>query len=231
MTSDQTPPTTPLPAAVAALADELFNRRPDLASARPGLIDAYLALVETFNSAGVLYICGNGGSFADALHIKGELAKGFRKSRPLSDPVLTERLNQTPLGTQLLDNLQSGLPVIVLGESHSLRSAYANDRDPDLTYAQELHSFAAHLKTGALLAISTSGTATNVIAAACLAQAYGLTTIAFTGSTGGPLAQIANIDWRVPGAGTPAIQENQLPLYHALCAMLEAYFFDDPDSA
>ena len=222
MTPDQTPPTAGLPSAVETLANDLFARRPDLTSARDGLIKTYIALVDTFDSRGILYICGNGGSFADAVHIKGELAKSFRKPRPINDPALCDRLAQTPLGDQLSDNLEAGLPVIVLGESHSLRSAYANDRDPDLIYAQELYSFAAHIKPGVLLAISTSGTAGNVIAAACLAQAHGLTTIAFTGSTGGSLAQIADIDWRVPGSGTPEIQENQVPLYHTLCLMLEA---------
>jgi len=113
----------------------------------------------------------------------------------------------------------------VLGESHGLRSAFENDRDPRFSYAQELNSFVPYIKTGVLMGISTSGNAQNVTAAMTLAGAYGLTTISFTGPDGGQLAKLADIPWRVPGENTPEIQENQLPLYHGLCMMIEQHFF------
>jgi D-sedoheptulose 7-phosphate isomerase len=114
----------------------------------------------------------------------------------------------------------------VLGESHSIRSAYTNDRDPRFIYAQELNAFASNISPGVLLGISTSGSATNVIAAATLAKAYQFTTIAFTGPDGGTLAAMSDIAIRTPAApaATWRVQENQQCLYHALCLMLEAHF-------
>lgn len=217
---------TPLPQDVAGIAKELFDRHGDLATARPALIDSFWAIVEVFENHGILYICGNGGSFADAMHIKGELAKSFSTPRPIADPDVLDRLKQLELGPGLIDDLEEALPVVVLGESHSLRSAYANDRNPQYIYAQELNAFAAHIRPGILLGISTSGNAANVIAAVTLARAYQLTTIAFTGPDGGRLVELADIPLRTPSdpATTWRIQENQQPLYHGLCLMLEAYF-------
>jgi D-sedoheptulose 7-phosphate isomerase len=192
---------------------------------KPGLNEVYEVLVDIFARGGILYLCGNGGSFADAMHIKGELAKSFVKPRPVNDSNLTDKLKKSDMGKRLRENLERGLPVVVLGESHSLRSAYENDREGVFSYAQELNAFAERIKPGALLGISTSGNANNVIAAMTLAKAYGLVTISFTGPDGGQMAQIADIAWRAPGENTPEIQENQVPLYHALCKMIEAHFF------
>jgi D-sedoheptulose 7-phosphate isomerase len=229
----------PLPDKVNKVMEQILSRYPLLVSAREGLLRAYQAIASAFNQNGILYLCGNGGSFADAMHIKGELAKRFEASRPIRDPELIALLNQSDIGKQLIANLESGFPVIVLGESHSLRSAYENDREPTLVYAQELYSFTplhnrrqhAHASVGiapvpgVLMGISTSGNAGNVIAALTLAQAMQLTTISFTGPQGGALAELADIDWRVPGNSTAEIQENQVPLYHALCRMIETHFF------
>jgi len=214
-----------LPDGVAEIVDGLFAERPDLLGGRDGLIKAYRTIVETATAGGILYVCGNGGSFADAMHIKGELAKSFARSRPIKNAMILERLSETELGKVLADELEQGLPVIVLGESHSLRSAYANDRNGTYAYAQELNAFVSHINHGVLLGISTSGNAENVVAATVLAKAYGVTTISFTGPRGGALAQAADVDWRVPGVDTPGIQENQVVLYHGLCKMIEVDMF------
>jgi D-sedoheptulose 7-phosphate isomerase len=238
----------PLPDTIQVILENVFTRYPSLVSAREGLARTYHAIVSVFEQHGMLYLCGNGGSFADAMHIKGELAKSFEISRPIHDPELISRLNQSEMGKRLLANLECGFPVIVLGESHSLRSAYENDRDPVLAYAQELYSFAwlhnqnqpAHAGNardsncvgmapmpGVLLGISTSGNAENVIAAMTLAKEKQITTISFTGPAGGALTEMADIDWRVPGGTTAEIQENQAPLYHTLCRMMETRFFNE----
>jgi len=216
---------TPPPPFVQVVLDTLFKRLPHLAAAREKLIHTYGVIGDAFERGEILYLCGNGGSFADALHIKGELAKSFEQSRPIRDPDIISRLQGSSEGIILLDKLEVGLPVIVLGESHSLRSAFANDRDAALIYAQELNSFAPFVKGGIVLGISTSGSARNVLAALKLAQAYGMATISFTGPDGGKLAQIADVALKVPGESTAQIQENQQPLYHALCRMLELRFF------
>ena len=94
-----------------------------------------------FEAGGIFYLCGNGGSFADAVHIKGELAKGFECLRPITNSEIIGRLQKSDPGPELVKQLEQGLPVIVLGESHSLRSAYENDREGRFSYAQELNSF------------------------------------------------------------------------------------------
>ncbi|MCP4708726.1 MAG: SIS domain-containing protein [Planctomycetes bacterium] len=218
-------PTTPLPNKVQDIVDELFGRRIDLKPACAGLIQTYHTLAELFGSGGILYLCGNGGSFADAVHIKGELAKSFEKPHPISSAEVLADLQKSELGRELAGELEQGFPVIVLGESHSLRSAFANDTLSQFCYAQELYAFAAHIKCGVLIGISTSGNSRNVNAAMTLAKAYRFKTIGFTGPAGGEIARQADISWQVPGGSTAEIQENQAPLYHSLCRMIETHFF------
>jgi D-sedoheptulose 7-phosphate isomerase len=79
-----------------------------------------------------------------------------------------------------------------------------------------------------LLAISTSGMAKNVIAAARVAKWRGLTTIALSGNDGGELATICDVAILAPGATTAQIQEYHLPIYHALCAAVETALFRIP---
>lgn len=210
---------------VRVLVERLLERRADLGEACEGLVGAYEVLVQTFEAGGILYVCGNGGSFADAVHIKGELGKRFERARPLTDEGVRARMAEAGLAAESIGRLEGGLPVVVLGESQSLRSAYENDQEASLAYAQELNAFAARLGQGVLLGISTSGNAANVVAAAMVAKAYGLGTISFTGPTGGRLAEVATVDWRAPGASTAEIQENMAVLYHALCRMVEVRFF------
>jgi len=215
----------PLPASAHIVEAEFFQRRPDLLNIRDSLLSACRMMLDNFQRGGMVYLCGNGGSFADALHIKSELAKSFERPRPLRDAHVRAALENTDIGRRLADALEEGLPVVVLGDSHGLRSAYANDRDPEFIYAQELNSFAAHIQPGILLALSTSGNAHNVLAAATLARARGLLVISLTGPDGGELAPLADIALRVPGESPAAIQENHLPLYHTLCRMVEAAIF------
>jgi len=217
-----------LPEAVRAVFDRVVEQNEHLRPSCDGLLASYEAIVKAFEDSGILYLCGNGGSFADAMHIKGELAKSFVLPRPIVNKMVLAKLSCTEMGKRLADSVEMALPVVVLGESHSLRSAYANDRDGVLAYAQELNSFAGRIKNGVLMGISTSGNAENVLAAMTLARAYGLTTISFTGPGGGKMAELADIVWKSPGESTPEVQESQLPLYHALCLMVEAFFFGTP---
>ncbi|MBN1764808.1 MAG: SIS domain-containing protein [Sedimentisphaerales bacterium] len=215
----------PLPDDLEIIVTQVCNRFEHLKVSAEGLRSACRAITETIDAGGMIYLCGNGGSFADAMHIKGELAKSFCQPRPLTDKKVIANLQATEIGQKLIGLLEQGLPVIVLGESHSLRSAFENDCDAELSYAQELNAFAGHIPGGLLFGISTSGNARNVIAAMTLARAYGMTTVSFTGQDGGRIAKLADIAWRVPGYTTHEIQENQIPLYHALCLMVELYFF------
>ena len=187
------------------------------------LQSAICALSRCFRSGGTLFLCGNGGSMADALHISGELLKSYVRRRPLPER-LQARLISQPDGELLARNLEPGLRVVVLGANPSLASAVANDMpDRDVNLAQELLALAR--PGDVLLGISTSGNARNVAYAAQVAHALGLTVIALTGEEGGRLGALADVAIRVPARRTDRVQELHVRCYHALCEMLEAEFF------
>ena len=212
-------------APVQAVIEALTARQPTLAAAAPDLRRAFHELVRCFKSGGVLFLCGNGGSMADALHISGELLKSFNQRRRLPDR-LRARLTEQPDGDRLALNLESGLRVVVLGANLSLSSAVANDMpDRDVNLAQELLALAR--PGDVLLGISTSGNARNVNYGVQVARALNLPVIALTGEDGGRLADLADIAIRTPAQRTDRVQELHVMCYHALCEMLEIAFFGD----
>ncbi len=204
--------------------EQLFSRYPFLVICRRAIEQAAEELITCFRNGGTLLLAGNGGSASDCLHIAGELLKGFNLPRPLA---AEDRASLTELfgedGTRLGRGLQRGLPAIALPAEMALTTAMANDVDPDLIYAQGV--FAMGTPGDVLLAISTSGTARNVIAAARVARWRGLKTIALTGKDGGDLAHVCDMAIITPGVTTARIQEYHLPIYHALCATVEAELF------
>ena len=123
----------------------------------------------------------------------------------------------------LAEKLQGALPAINIASSSALSSAFANDVSAELAYAQAAYGHGR--KGDVLLGISTSGNAANVRAALCLARAIGVVTIGLTGRGGGRMAPLCDIAIRVPAARTFEIQELHLPVYHCLCAAVEAHFF------
>ena len=204
--------------------NQLLNRYPQLSECADRLQEAAAALIHSYQQGGKLLLCGNGGSSADCDHIVGELMKGFLKKRPLSNERKAEMLKRSPcLEESLLHKLQNGLPAIALPSVAGLNSAFCNDVDPELIYAQSV--LALGNAGDVLMAISTSGNAKNVIAAAKVARGLGLTVIALTGKDGGELGKLADICIRVPETETYRVQELHLPVYHFLCAETEAHFF------
>lgn len=205
---------------------ELLNRYPCLASCEAEILQAAQALIRCYEAGGKVLTCGNGGSCADADHIVGELMKGFLKKRPLSDTQKqTMKANCPMLEWEILDKLQCGLPALSLCSLNALNTAFCNDVDPELIYAQSVLGLG---KPGdVLIGMSTSGNAKNVFAAAKTAKALGLTVIGLTGMGGGKLSQAADICIRVPENETFQIQELHLPVYHYLCAAVEAHFFSE----
>lgn len=183
------------------------------------------AVIRSYESGGKLLICGNGGSCADAEHIVGELMKGFLKLRPIADDKKAKMLDAVPALADIgIEKLQQGLPAIALNSGAALTTAFANDCDPDLIYAQQVLGLGK--KGDVFLGISTSGNAKNVYAAAAVAKALGLTTVALSGKSGGRLKEICDISIVVDEDETFMIQELHLPVYHALCATVEEYFFE-----
>ena len=206
-------------AAAAEVLRGMLARHAELGVAAPDLARAYLAIANSLAHGGTLFLCGNGGSMADALHISGEMLKSYAHPRPLPDGH-RDRLAQQPNGEVLVANLQRGLRAVVLGTNAALASAVTNDFvDRDLSYAQELYALAR--PGDVFLGISTSGKAANVRHAASVARALGLTTIGLTGRPGGPLAEQVDVPIRAPATRTDRIQEQHVVLYHALCEMLE----------
>lgn len=204
--------------------DELMKRYPSLSVCTPDIEKAAQAMIDCYTHGGKVMTCGNGGSCADADHIVGELMKGFLKKRPLS--VLQKqkmKANYPETDDQLLEALQCGLPALSLCSLTALNTAFSNDVDPILIYAQSVFSLG---KQGdVLICMSTSGNAKNVYAAATVAQALGITVIGLTGISGGKLNKAADICVRVPETETFKVQELHLPVYHYLCAATETHFF------
>jgi len=203
---------------------ELVARYPSLAKLEAEIGRAISLLVSTYEAGGKLMVCGNGGSAADSDHIVGELMKSFVAKRPLA-PALRERLVavDAELGARLAGSLQVGLPAIALNGHSALSSAFSNDVDPHLVYAQQLLGYA---KPGdVFLGISTSGNSKSVLNAAIAARALGLKVIALTGEGGGELAKKADILLAAPERETYKVQELHLPIYHTICLAVEAAFF------
>ena len=217
----------PPPPPVQQVTDALVARAPALADIVPDLQRAFRELTRCFKGGGTLFLCGNGGSMADALHISGELLKSYANRRPLPEG-LRARLETQPGGESLARSLEPGLRAVVLGVNAALASAAANDMpDRDVNLAQELLALAR--PGDVLLGISTSGAARNVNYAAQVARALNLPVIAFTGRDGGELAVQADIALRVPADRTDRVQELHIQCYHALCEMLEVAFFGGAD--
>ena len=205
--------------------NELVNRYPVLAEIQDDIELVYKLIVECYENGGKVLIVGNGGSAADAEHIVGELMKGFIKERPISEDMKQALLEIDPVrGEALTKNLQGGLPAIALTAHTSLNTAFANDRDPVMSYAQQVNGYGN--PGDVFLGISTSGNAENVMYAAVTAKAKGLKVLALTGKDGGKLAKIADASIVIPVQETYKIQELHLPVYHALCLMLEDHFYE-----
>lgn len=203
---------------------ELITRYPVLSVCRNDIQATIDTIIHCYEHGGKVLLCGNGGSCADSDHIVGELMKGFLKKRPLSDAQKAAmKARSATLDDSLLNALQCGLPAISLPSLTALNTAFCNDADPELIYAQAVLALA---KPGdVLIAISTSGNAKNVFAAVQVAKGLGVTVIGLTGNTGGKLKQYADIAVCVPETETFKIQELHLPVYHTVCAAVEAHFF------
>lgn len=204
---------------------ELFTRYPSLAECEKALHDALALWKQTYDSGCKFLFCGNGGSAADSEHIVGELMKGFLLKRPMTDADKAAFLKLYPDDGYVTDNLQRAIPAIALVSHTALSTAWCNDAPPELCYAEQVLGYG---KPGDLfMGISTSGNAENVAYAAKVAHARGLHTIGLTGAKESTLSAICDVTIRVPETETYKIQELHLPVYHWLCAALEAYAFGE----
>lgn len=204
--------------------DELFERFPELESCRDSILSAYDIIKETFIDGGTLFTCGNGGSAADAEHMVGELMKGFILPRKIDSSVtanLKDKYGET--GLDISEKLQEGFPAISLNGHPSLATAFGNDVDFEMIFAQQLYVLSK--EDDALFGFTTSGNSVNILNAFKVAKALGIKTIAMTGQNGGESASLVDCCIKVPGTDTYKIQELQLPVYHTLCLQLEEEFY------
>jgi D-sedoheptulose 7-phosphate isomerase len=207
--------------------DELLLRHPVLTPQRESLGAAFEILARCFRAGSTVYVCGNGGSAADAEHIVGELMKGMTRRRPLSDSDREMLLAAVPGhredAAHLADGLDGALRAVCLSSQTSLLTAVANDLGPDVIFAQQVFGYG---KAGdVLFALSTSGRSRNVILATIAARARSMAVIALTGEEGLPLGGLADAWIRVAGRDTSSVQELHVPVYHALCRALEEACF------
>lgn len=202
----------------------LVERYPSLESVKDDIVAAYLLVEECYENGGKLLVAGNGGSAADAEHIVGELMKGFKLPRkPKADFVEKLVAENHELGSVLAENLQGALPAIALEGHHALSTAYMNDCEPLLCFAQQVNGYG---KSGdVFLGISTSGNSKNVLFAAITAHARGMKVIGLTGAKDSKLKDMSDVCIKAPQTETYMIQELHLPIYHCLCLMLEDKFF------
>ena len=202
----------------------LVMRYPALEECRESIAAAVALLEEAFRAGGKLLVCGNGGSASDALHIVGELMKGFVLPRALSEGEKAALRAAGDDGT-LACHLQGALPAVAIGVETALQTAYANDAEPRLAFAQQVYGLGS--VGDVLLAISTSGNSQNCIHAAVAARAKGMKVISLTGMGGGRLAPLSDVCIAVPEKETYKVQEYHLPIYHAMCLALERRFFGE----
>lgn len=209
---------------VQAQLDLLIKRYPELNVCKESIVKAYRIIEDCYKSKGKLLIAGNGGSAADAEHMVGELMKGFKKQRTLSKDFSDRLMEVSPeYGKVLAKNLQGALPAIALDGHYALSTAYMNDCEPLLCFAQQVNGYGN--KVDVFIGISTSGNSKNVLYAAVTAKAKGMKVIGLTGAKESKLSDMADVCIMVPETETYMVQELHLPVYHALCLMAEESFF------
>ena len=203
---------------------ECIRRYPALEVCKKEIEAAAEMLVQSFRAGGKLLVCGNGGSCSDSGHIAGELLKGFYGLRPLSYEKQQEfRKKYGEEGAYIASKLQGSLPVISIPDQTAILTAFNNDVDASLGYAQLVYGYAK--MEDVFLGISTSGNSKNVLQAARTAAICGAKTIGLTGKNKCALDDVCDIVIHVPETVTAYVQELHLPVYHALCAYVEEQFW------
>ena len=151
-------------------------------------------LGEVLKRGGTIYLCGNGGSAADAQHIAAEFVGRFlRERRPL--------------------------PSVALSVNTSILTAIGNDYGFEQVFARQVRAFVT--ANDAVCGISTSGKSPNVLEALKAAKLVGATAIGWTGEPGEPLGGLCDVCLKVPTAATPRIQEAHIVAWHVVCDLIE----------
>ncbi len=163
------------------------------------IADAADAITAAIRRSGTVYLCGNGGSAADAQHIAGEMVGRFKRQR-------------------------KPLPAVALSTDTSVITSIANDYSYDDVFARQVEALVT--KGDILWALSTSGASPSVVAAARLAKEIGAFVLAFTGRTDSTLERIADICLCADSESTARSQEIHQLAYHIICDLVEQSLCD-----
>ncbi len=178
----------------AALQDSLAVKRQFVDKQLDVLLKISDRLTEVLRGGGTIFLCGNGGSAADAQHVAAEFVGRFLRER-------------------------RALPAIALTVNTSILTAIGNDYDFRVIFSRQVQ---AQARPGdAVVGISTSGKSPNVLAAMAAAREIGAVAIGFTGEPGEPLGQACDICLKVPTSSTPRIQETHIMAWHMICDIVE----------
>ena len=181
----------------ALLRDAIASAR-RLEPAYGALAAAAEVAIACLEGGGTVYLCGNGGSAADAQHLAAELAGRYLLDRP-------------------------ALAAVALSTNSSSLTAIGNDYGFDQVFSRQLEGLG--VPGDVLIAISTSGGSANVLRAVETAHQLGMTVIGMTGAKGGRFAGVCDIALVTPSPSTPRIQEGHITLGHALCELIERALF------
>lgn len=192
----------------------LYERYPALEVCKEEIENAVEMLISTYQNGGKVLVCGNGGSASDSEHIVGELMKGFVLKRVVKDERIPEDLRS---------GLQGALPAISLPSQSAILSAFINDVEPEMMYAQLVYGYAK--ENDLVIGLSTSGNSKNVVRAIEVAKCVGAKTLSMTGEKESKLSELSDITIKVPSTETYKIQEYHLPIYHYLCVEVEKVMF------
>jgi D-sedoheptulose 7-phosphate isomerase len=160
----------------------------------PTLLGIADRLTARLRDGGTIFLCGNGGSAADAQHVAGEFVGRFLKER-------------------------RPLPAIALNANTSILTAIGNDYDFDQVFARQVKALTR--PRDVVVGISTSGKSRNVLAALKAAREIGAETVGFTGEPGEPLGSRCDVCFKVPSGLTPRIQEVHILAWHLVCDLVE----------
>lgn len=203
--------------------EKFFKQHMELGYLKNNVTDAIKMLSNcvVFNK---ILTCGNGGSAADSEHIASELLKSFLLKRKISAELKDKLIKEYGEdGSLIATNIQCGLKCIPLTSFYAFNSAFLNDCNGEMAFAQLVNALGD--EEDVLFVTSTSGNSKNVCYAAELAKIKGLKVIALTGKDGGKLKQIADILINVPSDIVYKIQEIHIQVYHLLCIGIENEIF------
>lgn len=158
--------------------------------------DAAMLMAEAINTGNKIFSCGNGGSHCDAMHFAEELTGRYREDR-------------------------RALPAIAISDVSHI-SCVSNDFGYDAIFSRYIEGLG---KEGdVILAISTSGNSNNILRAAAMAKQKKMKVVALTGKNGGELAELADVEIRIPHFGyADRIQEIHIKVIHIIIQLIEIH--------